>query len=206
MQAFPTASTPRDATPPRHRALSRVKSSCGRARSFHGTRESLSAGGDAFYILPRWEPRRAGAGRAVGRTHGGRLRPEPAHAAPASSPRAAPAARSALLVRAPLLGSCACWWMHVEGAWAVRARATQLGRQCSVGHLQTQSARWSRRAGARGWGAGGLCDTCACRGARHSARQSLPRRPQGAAGTQRDSPGGRARACCDRVSTLQNVH
>ena len=46
----------------------------------------------------------------------------------------------------------------MEGAWAVRARATQLGRQCSVGHLQTQSARWSRRAGARGWGAGGLCE------------------------------------------------
>jgi hypothetical protein len=48
------------------------------------------------------------------------------------------------------------------------------GGAVSVTSLHTQSARWSRRAGARGWVAGGLCDTCACGGARHSARQPLP--------------------------------
>ena len=62
--------------------------------------------------------------RALGRSRGGRRRPEPARAAPAGSPRATPAARGRLAHGAALLGGCTCLQMHAEGAWAVRARAS----------------------------------------------------------------------------------
>ena len=80
--------------------------------------------GSLVASLQRWEPRRADGARALGRARGGRRRPEPAHAAPAGSSRAAPAARGGLALGAALVGGCACLQMQAEGAWTVRARAS----------------------------------------------------------------------------------